>query len=121
MWNYYTDESTSDGEINYYLGSKSFDFKSRIMGKLGDTSDDNQAGKDEISLVIPLKHLSNFWKSLKMPLINCEIQLILTWSKNCVVLSSAKRDAIAATGLRAASVSDAKAAIMSQQQLQHFK
>ena len=56
-----------------------------------------------------------------MPLINCEIELILTWSKNCVVLSSAKRDAIAATGLRARSVSDAKAAIMSQQQMQHFK
>ena len=121
LWNYYRDEPTSDGEINYYLGSKSFDFKSSIMGKLGDTSDDNQAGKDEISLVIPFKHLSNFWKSLKMPLINCEIELILTWSKNCVVLSSAKRDAIAATGLRARSVSDAKAAIMSQQQMQHFK
>ena len=121
LWNYYRDEPTSDGEINYYLGLKSFDFKSSIMGKLGDTSDDNQAGKDEISLVIPFKHLSNFWKSLQMPLINCEIELILTWSKNCVVLRSAKRDAIAATGLRARSVSDAKAAIMSQQQRQHFK
>ena len=55
LWNYYRDGTTSDGEINYYLGSKPFDFKSSIMGKLGDSGDDNQASEDEISLVIPLK------------------------------------------------------------------
>ena len=45
-----------------------------------------------------------------MPLINCETKLILAWFKNCAVLSSTKRDAIAATELRAGSVSDAKRA-----------
>ena len=34
---------------------------------------------------IPLKHLSNFWRALNIPLINCEVELILTWSKNCVL------------------------------------
>ena len=34
-------------------------------------------------VVIPLKYLSNFWRSLNIPLINCEVELILTWSKNC--------------------------------------
>ena len=48
------------------------------MGKLGDINDDNQASENEVSLAIPLKHLSNFWRSLEMPLINCEIELILT-------------------------------------------
>ena len=37
-------------------------------------------------LVVPLKHLSNFWRSLKIPLINCEVELILTWSKNCILV-----------------------------------
>ena len=77
LWNYYRDEPTSDDEINYYVGPKFFDFKSSIMGKLRDYNDDDQASKDKISLAIPLKHLSNFWKSLKMLLINCEIELIL--------------------------------------------
>ena len=38
--------------------------------------------------MVPLKYLSNFWKTLEMPLINCEINLILTWCKNCVIVST---------------------------------
>ena len=36
--------------------------------------------------MIPLKYLSNFWRIRKMPLINCEIELILDWSTNCVII-----------------------------------
>ena len=35
--------------------------------------------------MVPLKYLSNFWRSLEMPLINCEVNLILTWSADCVI------------------------------------
>ena len=43
---------------------------------------------------MPLKHLSNFWRTLNIPLINCEINLILTWSENCLLTQSkATRDA----------------------------
>ena len=35
-----------------------------------------------------LKYLSNCWKTLEMSLINCEINLILTWSENCVISSA---------------------------------
>ena len=49
-------------------------------------------------IVVPLKHLSNFWKTLDMPLINCEINLILTWSENCVLTSKAQRDKFIGTG-----------------------
>ena len=38
--------------------------------------------------MVPLKYLSNFWRTLEMPLINCEVELILTWSKNCVITNS---------------------------------
>ena len=38
--------------------------------------------------MIPLKYLSNFWRTLEMPLINCEIELILTWSRNSVIIST---------------------------------
>ena len=42
---------------------------------------------------MPLKHLSNFCKTLDIPLINCEINLILTWREKCVIASKATRDA----------------------------
>ena len=47
----------------------------------------------KVGIVVPLKRLSNFWKTLDMPLINCEVSLILTWFKNCVITSKVTRDA----------------------------
>ena len=41
--------------------------------------------KKNIDIVVPLKYLNNFWKTLDIPLINCEVSLILTWSENCVL------------------------------------
>ena len=50
----------------------SFNFKAKITGQTGDNGTN--------------KYLSNFWRTLEMPLINCEINLILTWSANCVMV-----------------------------------
>ena len=36
--------------------------------------------------MVPLKYLNNFWRTLEMPLINCEVELILNWSANCVII-----------------------------------
>ena len=41
-----------------------------------------------VEIIVPLKYLSNFWRILEMPLINWEVNLILTWSKNCVITNS---------------------------------
>ena len=38
--------------------------------------------------MVPLKYLSNFWRTLEMPLINSEVNLILTWSSTCVITNS---------------------------------
>ena len=37
--------------------------------------------------MIPLKYISNFWRTFEMPLINCKISLMLTWSKNCFLVA----------------------------------
>ena len=42
---------------------------------------------------MPLKHLSTFCKSLDIPLINCEVELISTWFKNCLLINKSTRDA----------------------------
>ena len=62
-WNHYRDEPTSDGRINHYLGSKYFDLKWSIMGESRDINDGNKANKDNIRFAVPLKQLSNFWRS----------------------------------------------------------
>ena len=48
--------------------------------------DANKVGKNKTEIVILLKHLSNFGRSISILLINCEVELILTWSKNCVLV-----------------------------------
>ena len=49
--------------------------------------------KNDVNIVVPLKHSSNFWRSLNIPLINCEVELILTWSNNCVLINKSTREA----------------------------
>ena len=44
--------------------------------------------------MVPLKYLSNFWRTLEMTFINCEIELILTWSRNSVIISTDINDQI---------------------------
>ena len=55
----------------------------------------------DFEIMVPLKYLINFWRTLEMPLINCEINLILTWSSTCVITIStgARRFAIIDTKL----------------------
>ena len=85
FWNYYRNEPNSgiggeNNSVNYSIkDSKSFDYKTSITGKL----EGNNTEK-EVKIVMPLKYLSNFWRALNMPLINCEPNLILTWSEKCV-------------------------------------
>ena len=57
--------------------------KSKIIGKTNDDGD-----IENVEIMVPLKYLSNFWRTLEMPLINCEVELILTWSKNRVIIST---------------------------------
>ena len=42
----------------------------------------------DVEIIVPLKYLNNFWRTLEMPLINCEVNLNLTWSKDCVITNS---------------------------------
>ena len=58
--------------------SSSFKYKSNLLG-----NEDNN-----VKIVVPLKYLSNFFRSLEMPLINCKIHLELNWTKDCVLSSA---------------------------------
>ena len=45
-------------------------------------------GKKYVEIMVPSKYLSVFWRTFKMPLINCEINIDLNWYKNCVILGN---------------------------------
>ena len=75
---YFRDEPNDDIE-----DSESFKSKIKITGKARD--DDNEK---DVEIMVTLKYLSNFWRTLEMPLINCEVNLILKWSSTYVITDS---------------------------------
>ena len=77
-WQYYKHDPNDN-----IVQSESFKSKIKITGKTpaaGNTKD--------AEIIVPLKYLSNFWRALVMPLINCEVNLILKWSNDCVITNS---------------------------------
>ena len=79
LWQYFRDEPVDDDIED----SKSFKSKSKITGKT--PNDDNEK---DVEIMVPLKYLSNFWRTFEMLLINCEVNLIFTWSSTCVITES---------------------------------
>ena len=78
LWQYYKDKPSDN-----ITQSKSFKFKIKITGKTPATGNTK-----DVEIIAPLKYLSNFWKTLEMPLINCEVNLIFTWSPTCLISSA---------------------------------
>ena len=88
LWNYYRDEPNNltfvlhadDRPTN--ANSTSFKYKSSLAEKTTNNENDNNNVIQDVNIAVTLKHLSNFWRTLDMSLINCEVSLTLTWSKN---------------------------------------
>ena len=86
LWQYYrdgpalTDAVAPDG---FPGNSASFKYKQKVTGSTGND------GTKAVKIMVPLKYLSNFWRTLEVPLINCETNLMLNWSANCVISTAA--------------------------------
>ena len=75
LWQYYKNEPNDN-----LPGSESSKSKIKITGNIP------AAGKTKgVEILIPLNYLSNFWRTIEMPLINCEVNLISTWSSACFI------------------------------------
>ena len=68
-------------DFNGANATDSLNFKTKITGQT-----DNNGRIDNVEIMVPLKYLRNFWRTLEMPLINCEVNLILTWSADCIII-----------------------------------
>ena len=87
LWQYCKDIPARDNNNEIVIfrvknTTDSFNFKAKITGQTGDD------GTKYVEIMVPLKYLSNFWRTLEMPLINCEVNLILTWSSTCVLIAT---------------------------------
>ena len=87
LWQYCKDIpalNANDEIVDFAAGNAtdSFNFKVKFTGRTGDD------GTKDVEIMVPLKYLSNFCKTLEMPLINCEVNLILTWSSTFVLIAT---------------------------------
>ena len=88
LWQYCKDipaRDANDDDIVIFAdgnSTDSFKFKLKITGRTGN------GGTKDVEIMAPLKYLSNFWRTLEMPLINCAVNLILTWSSSCVLIAT---------------------------------
>ena len=81
LWGLKRDETVNNTDMTNDDNAPSFKYKAGLIT-------DTKAGgtKDVVKIAVQLKYLSNFWRSLEMPLINCKVELSLNWIENCVRL-----------------------------------
>ena len=87
LWQYCKDMPARDANniIEEFTGGNttdSFNLKAKITGQ----TENN--GTKNVEIMVPLKYLSNFWRTLEMPLIKREFNLILSWSSTCVLIAT---------------------------------
>ena len=113
LWNHYRDELTdetngSNDQNKNVINSKSFKYNRSITESTYNVPrritvadgnpvnnpnyDRNKRGTKEVEIAVPLKHLGNFWNSLNIPLVNCEVSLTLSWSATRVITSMEKKN-----------------------------
>ena len=101
LYNYYRDELTNDNNNNFanrnVVNSNTFKYKNKIIGNMYNPDaaaagyDANKNGMQEVETTVPLRYLGNFWRTLNIPLISCEVSLELKWNKNCIIASLKER------------------------------
>ena len=87
LQHYYRDEHSLDDNnniIDFPANNNNgilFKFKKQMTGEIGN------GGIKNVEIMVPLKYLSNFQRTLEMSLINCKISLQLKWSKGCIIVA----------------------------------
>ena len=82
LWQFTRDEIEGDVDLtvdgnHISNNSSSFKYKSSLI-----------TNKNGVKIAVPLKYLSNFWRSLEMPLINCKVELSLKWYERCLLTAA---------------------------------
>ena len=84
LWQFKRDKITNNADVTNDNNAPSFKYKASIIGNT-----ENNGTKNGVKIAVPLKYLSNFWRSLEIPLINCKVELSLKRIENCVLTTAA--------------------------------
>ena len=83
LWNFKRDEIINNVDVTNDNNAPLFRYKANLIGNTK-----NDVTNNGVKIAVPLKYLSNFWRSLKMPLINCKVELSLKWIENCMLTTA---------------------------------
>ena len=83
LWHFKRDEITNNADVTNDDNTPSFKYKASLIGDTG-----NNGRENGIEIAVPLKYLSNFWRSLEMLLINCRVELTLKWYERCLLTAA---------------------------------
>ena len=105
LWQFKRDEIINNANVTNDNNASSFKYKANLIGNR-----ENNGTKTGVKIAGPLKYLSNFLRSLEMPLINCKVELSLKWIENCILTTAAIGANVNATGADSATfkITDAK-------------
>ena len=73
LWQFKRDEVPDNNADLAIDNSQSFKYKAALLGKTADAVNNTNSSVKDAKIVVPLKYLSNFWRSLEMPLMNCKV------------------------------------------------
>ena len=82
LWNFKRDEIEKDADLTID-NAFSFKYKANLIGDT--VVDGANRKKEKVKIAVPLKYLTNFWRSLEMPLINCKVEFSLGWYEECIL------------------------------------
>ena len=85
LWQFKRDEVPDNDDGLTINNSQSFKYKAALLGKTKYAVNNTNSSIKNTKIVVPLNYLSNFWRPLEMPLINCKIHLELNWIEKCIL------------------------------------
>ena len=83
LWHFGRDEITNNADVTNDDNAPSFKHKASLIGNT-----ENNGTKNGVKIAVPLTCLSNFWRSLEMPLIICKVELSLKWCEACLLTAA---------------------------------
>ena len=80
LWGFRRDEIVNNTDVSNDDNALSFKYKTSIIGNT-----EYNGRKNGVKTAALLKYVSNFWRSFEMSLINCKVELLLTWIERCML------------------------------------
>ena len=97
LWQFKRDEVPANNADLTIDNSQSFKYKAALLGKTADAVDETNSSVKDAKIVVPLKYLRNFWRSLEILLTNYKVFLELSWIEDCILSTARNTEKFAIT------------------------